>query len=300
MSLEPFLGLPFIPLELGHRSLLEPFLIKNKPALSDYTFTSLFAWNEVYTHSWVFLDPETLLVCLHIEGHKHLLQPIGAFSASSQGNLLEKASKLPYALKIFAVDQQFMHIFDAFCAHFTPTKVLEGTNYVYRATDLAFLAGSRYSKKRNLLAQAESYAWSADRFTAEHRERCCAILQTIGPQNDHPELQKELLALQAVCTHFTELDTDGVAIYMDGALVAFSIFGELNPQTAIVYFEKAQREYKGLYQLINRETAKIILEKGYEWINRETDLGHPGLKQAKMSYHPMDLVDYYSLMFCNG
>ncbi len=35
-------------------------------------------------------------------------------------------------------------------------------------------------------------------------------------------------------------------------------------------------------------------------INRETDLGHPGLKQAKMSYHPIELVDYYSLMFCNG
>jgi hypothetical protein len=61
-----------------------------------------------------------------------------------------------------------------------------------------------------------------------------------------------------------------------------------------IHFEKALSEYKGLYQFVNRSFAAILPET-YELINREQDLGDPGLRQAKLSYRPVDFVRKYTV-----
>jgi uncharacterized protein len=60
-------------------------------------------------------------------------------------------------------------------------------------------------------------------------------------------------------------------------------------------FERARRSVKGLYQVINRETARVIAAQGFALINREEDLGDPGLRQAKLSYHPSRLEMKHTL-----
>ena len=50
--------------------------------------------------------------------------------------------------------------------------------------------------------------------------------------------------------------------------------------------------YKGLYQFINQSFAAILPED-YQTINREQDLGDPGLRQAKLSYRPSSFVEKF-------
>ena len=76
---------------------------------------------------------------------------------------------------------------------------------------------------------------------------------------------------------------------------AFSIFDRLGPSTAVVYFERALRSRKGLYQVVNQETARVLVRQGYDFINREEDLGDPGLRQAKESYSPLRLELAYTM-----
>ena len=125
--------------------------------------------------------------------------------------------------------------------------------------------------------------------------RLCMHLQTITPQNPSNGLKEELKALDSMCNNLSKLGPSGAIIRIDGSPAAFAIYDELNPETAVVYFEKAEHQYKGLHQLINQETAKMILKAGYKLINREYDLGHSGLRQAKLSYHPVQMVKSYRL-----
>ena len=61
-----------------------------------------------------------------------------------------------------------------------------------------------------------------------------------------------------------------------------------------MHYEKAIGEYKGIYQFINRAFASV-LPRDFKYINREQDLGDPGLRQAKMTYRPYGFVKKYQV-----
>jgi hypothetical protein len=65
-------------------------------------------------------------------------------------------------------------------------------------------------------------------------------------------------------------------------------------KTFVVHFEKADTSYNGLYQFVNQEFA-AALPANIEIINREQDLGEPGLRQAKLSYHPSGFVRKFTV-----
>jgi hypothetical protein len=79
-----------------------------------------------------------------------------------------------------------------------------------------------------------------------------------------------------------------------GRIEAFSIAERLNPTTAVVHFEKANPEWRGMYQLINQWFCRNEL-LGFEFVNREQDLGIEGLRKAKESYHPHHLVKKFAV-----
>ncbi|MHA2278466.1 MAG: phosphatidylglycerol lysyltransferase domain-containing protein, partial [Candidatus Kariarchaeaceae archaeon] len=56
--------------------------------------------------------------------------------------------------------------------------------------------------------------------------------------------------------------------------------------------EKANPNISGLYQIINQRFCSEALQ-GFTFVNREQDLGVPGLRRAKMSYHPTHFIEKY-------
>ena len=89
----------------------------------------------------------------------------------------------------------------------------------------------------------------------------------------------------------------GGVFYIDSKPVAYSLGEELGLKSHFaVLFEKAlaHENYKGIYQFINQSFAALLPEK-YTTINREQDLGIPGLRQAKESYNPIGFVKKYKV-----
>jgi hypothetical protein len=293
-----FLGFRFTPITLAHQELLEAFLRRYPQQLSMYTFASLFGWSVIHHYSWTIVEKDTLLISFidDITGNRYLLQPVGALPAALQQQLLAEASVLNYPLKLFEVTKAFLTAFPDFCEHFDIEVDRDRSNYLYKASDLALLEGRAYERKRNLISQVDKvYNWTFSSLEVNHTTE---LLMELG-RNQVPDnhLQNELQVLDTILNHFNALHLTGYMIGIDGKPVAFSIVDHLNPPTKIVFFEKADRHFKGLYQLINRETSKAIYAEGYEWINREDDLGLEGLRDAKMSYHPAAIVPYLILRY---
>ncbi|MEG2120269.1 MAG: phosphatidylglycerol lysyltransferase domain-containing protein, partial [Pseudoflavonifractor sp.] len=76
--------------------------------------------------------------------------------------------------------------------------------------------------------------------------------------------------------------------------VAALAAGEIVGDTLFVHIEKADLSFPGAYQTIVREFA------GYyggntAYINREEDVGDAGLRTSKLSYHPLKLLEKYTV-----
>jgi len=102
------------------------------------------------------------------------------------------------------------------------------------------------------------------------------------------EWQAVRLALQ----HFAELELAGGLILMDWRVEAFTLGELLNRDTAVVHIEKANPDIRGLYALINQQFCEQAWA-ATPFLNREQDLGEPGLRTAKLSYHPHRLVEKF-------
>ena len=74
--------------------------------------------------------------------------------------------------------------------------------------------------------------------------------------------------------------------------VAMTLGSEISPKVYDINFEKALREYDGVYAVINNEFAKTLTQ--YEYINREEDMGLEGLKKSKLSYNPVIILDRWN------
>ncbi|HJK75211.1 MAG TPA: phosphatidylglycerol lysyltransferase domain-containing protein, partial [Methanocorpusculum sp.] len=100
-------------------------------------------------------------------------------------------------------------------------------------------------------------------------------------------MKEEVNAVRFALEHWQELGCEGLAIRIqpEGTIGAIAIWEELNDSTALVHFEKGFVRYKGIYKIINQETAKALRGR-YTWINRESDMDVPGLREAKLRYHP--------------
>lgn len=77
----------------------------------------------------------------------------------------------------------------------------------------------------------------------------------------------------------------GGALYVDGKMVAFTYGVPINVNTFDLCVEKGDINYKGVYTVVRHNFMQQIPEQ-YTYINLEEDLGLPGLRRAKSSYHP--------------
>jgi hypothetical protein len=179
---------------------------------------------------------------------------------------------------------------------FTITKMRNNWDYVYLTDDLINLPGERYyAKRKNINKCLSEYTLEYQLLTQEIVDQCLQ-LQTNWCNLKHcdsvPGLEAENRAIKELFEHFSHLFVFGGAILINGMVEAFTVGERLNVETAVIHFEKANPQIPGLYQVINQWFAQTALSD-YTYVNREQDLGIPGLRRAKMSYHPTFFIEKF-------
>lgn len=296
----PFLGLDFSPLTIEDQPDLDAFLARHPHALSGYTFATFVAWDHVFRYCWAFTPSGALLVAFRFapDGPLHLMQPVGPLDPATAAAIVAAGRGLDKPLAIVGVDRAFLDAQPGFVSEFVVTEEPENANYIYRASDLAELKGRRYAKKRNLIAQAEqSYRWTEEALTPEAVGDALEVMRLMAEDEPAPSesMAQDNEALRRTLHDFGRLRQDGVLLRVEGTPAGFALFERQTTDTLVIHFERARRDVKGLYQLVNRAAARAAVRDGYSFVNREEDLGDPGLRQAKASYDPIRLEMAYRL-----
>jgi hypothetical protein len=168
--------------------------------------------------------------------------------------------------------------------------------YVYLASNLAELPGTAYAKIRNRLNKfKKSYEYTTEAITEHNVDEVREFLRRWCLWKDCGSdliLENERKAIIYSMAHFFELGLSGIAIRINERIESIAVFEKMSPDTALVHYEKGSPDYDGIYKAINSETAKI-LQKDIKFINRESDMNLPGLRQAKMSYNPHHMVEVF-------
>jgi hypothetical protein len=172
------------------------------------------------------------------------------------------------------------------------------SDYVYRRADLVGLHGDRYKSQR--VAYNHCVKESRPVFRAyrpEDEKTCLALFRQWREgvkQDGASDLARHLAAdaesahRQGI-SHAAELGLVGRVVEVEGRVAAYTFGYPLNAQTFCVLFEIADRDLKGLGAYIFREFCREL--EPYEFINTMDDSGLDGLRRAKLSYHPIKLLE---------
>jgi hypothetical protein len=291
----------FRPLSLGDRDILEDFLRPYQPQTSELTFTNLFIWRTRYGWQWS-VDGDRLILLSAKEGAEpFLLPPVGPPPRRERVLKLlrwlrdERSVARP---RIERVDPGLAAELRT-VSSVRAEPVREHFDYVYRTEELLSLPGSRYHAKRNhisrFMAAAVSEFAPIDesnlRLCAEFHDRWCERRRCAEDLN----LLDEWGAVKEALANYGRLGVRGGVFLIEGKVEAFT-FGELlNESTVVVHIEKANPEIPGIYAAINQRFLREYWSD-VPFVNREQDLGEPGLRKAKLSYHPHHFVEKHRLV----
>lgn len=199
--------------------------------------------------------------------------------------------------------------------------------YVYLKENLITLSGRALHKKKNHLNFfLRNYEYEAKPITHENKDDVLALAAAIRDykaqdEEEAEDIENEFMAISQILNVMEAKDEEphnggdhvedeasrdsiickeecpvrGVAIYINGRLEAFAI-GEIISETlAAEHFEKANDDYRGLYQLVCREYC-LHLPESIVYVNREEDMGIPGLRQAKEALKPDHMDERYTVI----
>ncbi len=97
-------------------------------------------------------------------------------------------------------------------------------------------------------------------------------------------------AHEVVWSQASSLPVVGRVVRTHGRVCAYTFGYWLTSATFCVLLEVTDRTLPGLAQYLFRETCRIAVAEGAEYINAMDDAGLPGLRASKQAYHPAMLI----------
>jgi len=286
----------FEPLSLDQRDEIYPLLSQTVDGISEFTFSNLYLFRKRYQYRVATLPGGGLIISGKTPDADTAFFSTPCVAPSDDvvaqlfkthdywknipPSLLESSvNGIPYSEKLEALGISVSEDRDNF-------------DYLYLRTELAALSGKKFHKKKNLV-NAFLNAWP------DHEGRplepalipdAMAVLENW--KKDKGE-EGDYIAARESLELFTELRQRGSVYYVNKRPVAYCMGESVSRGTMFaIHFEKGLEQYKGIYQYINQAFAEELPPE-FILLNREQDLGNEGMRQAKMTYRPVDFVKKY-------
>lgn len=305
--IEPYTGPcpEFKPVTKADMPVIMTYLEQAPGRTTDYSYGGLLMWVEYFKYEYCIIE-DTLFIKGVVENdlsREAFALPVGRLPLSQSLGILKawcESHDTPLVLSAIPAEGLEM------LRPFRPKAIEPLTDwgdYLYDAADLAWLKGKRYSKKRNHVNQfMNSVAdWNLEIMTTANASEAMKFMDIFDLEGDDTAMAAEERHLTREMIQVIadgDCGMEGALLYANGKVCAFTI-GDHRGDTLFIHIEKATRQVPGSYEAINTLFARSMIEAHSEikYINREDDSGDEGLRFAKESYHPVEVLKKYNVIF---
>ena len=300
---------------IENREILEKYLNGYEYKTSGLSFSAQYMWRESNRFSWDILgDYMCISGISHLELEEGIILPFLFPPLTSTGEYDSKSLRET----IFMAREVFDKAGQPFSLRLVPFHLMEiireavpelkweddrpNYDYIYLTQDLIDLKGRNYHGKKNHLNYfKKTYDYEYIELTSDMTDEVMEFIADFNRRKEVPPHEMEMLkleedAMEDVLKNLKAVGYTAGAIRIDGRIEAIAIGGQLGGNTITEHVEKANINFRGLYQAINNEFCKNVAARA-KYINREEDMGLPNLRKAKLSYHPCKLLEKYIATF---
>lgn len=282
--------------EMEDRELINSYLVDQKSRSCECTFANTYLWSRFYQVGYAIV--EDTLVYKSLGENKSFTFPIGKKENIKPAMEAMKAycqeKGIPFKMHL-VTEEQFAQLEEMYPGEYKVEYNRDVADYVYDREKLANLSGKKYHGKKNHVNKFKRLYpdWTYETIGEDNLEECFQMAlrwrELNGCEGD-PEKVAEICVTLNYLRLFRELDMRGGLLKVNGEVVAFTIGEQVCQDTFVVHIEKAFADIQGAYTMINQQFVLNETE-GYQYINREEDTGAEGLRKAKLSYHPVFMVE---------
>ncbi len=291
--------LAFHPLTLIDREAMQAVTLPSGRRNCNYNFANLVGWKFLFGTEVCVLEKVVVLRYTFDGQRAYMVCTSEALSQELIEALLEDSKRdfsdgteCGAAMTLIGLEDSQVPQLSGFLI--SVESIRDRYDYIYCRTDLATLHGKHLDGKRNHIRRFRTqhpdfeYRPLMPEFFDECR-RLTEIWQEEKGGNDTIHAEKQVM--ETIFSNWDALGMIGGSIFVDGRMVAFAYGSAVTTDTFDVCVEKADRHVEGAFAIINQQFAEHLPEQ-YVYLNREEDMGIPGLRQAKLSYHPEILLTY--------
>ncbi len=266
----------FRELVLEDMALFEPY----RNICSDYVFSYLYMYKDLYKLT-IAIEEESIIIRSDIEP-VNFYMPLGN---------TDKGIK---AVLAYCKENDIKPLFTKLTEESLESFKLNGLqieedrdsfDYIFRNTDFLEYNGKEFRKQRNnLFSYLKSFTPSFDENIKAYIEECKAFTQNHHSAPDI--LEPTLLILDQV----ERFGLKGGVVLSEGEVAAFCLYEELSDDHIQSHVELTGNSHRGIHAYLINEMAKRI---GDKYINKEDDMGLPGLRRFKETFNPCEMLKKY-------
>ncbi|NBK92795.1 DUF2156 domain-containing protein [bacterium 1XD21-13] len=284
--------------ELEDRAQINYYLGYADTRSCEMTFANSYLWSRHYDVGFAII--EDMLVFGHTAGEVSFTVPVGPGGQEARKRVLDmlmvycEERNVPFQLHN-VTKEDFDRLEELYPGEFSIVYEREYADYVYETEKLIHLSGKKYHSKKNHINKFKALYpdWRYEPITRDNLEECFQMglrWRELNGCEEDEEKHAEICVTLNFLRLFEELEMRGGALRVNGKIVAFTIGEPVGKDTLVVHIEKAFSDIQGAYTMINQQFAEHEGE-GFTYLNREEDMGEEGLRQAKMSYKPVFLIE---------
>jgi hypothetical protein len=270
-------------------------IVKKFPPYCDFNFSNIYNWSDPDFPTTVSLFKRCLIFCMRDFTSKEEI--VSFIGKDYLGNLTKKLVAKHKKLSLVP-DCVFLQESPP-TENFIITGDRDSYDYIMSLANFSDLKGGKYKTIRKIIHRVRKVypklkVSLLDLENSNHKKQITdlfikwAMLKGITKK----DFEREQTAICRFMDTAKLYNLANVGIYVDNGLAGFTL-NEINGKYAMGGYGKTDLTLEGISDILEHETAKVLLKYGCRFLNYEQDLGILGLREHKLSLKPAKFLKKY-------